>query len=120
MSYEASLLCSQVARLFTVPFKLPTEQSYLSSKTVIMENTTISLDFPGPASVTKSVPWWLAVLIVYPWLQQYLRYQRLNKMKKKYGYKTRESLAKMTDTEAWEIMNFLAELEFPMMFHKGI
>ena len=85
-----------------------------------MDNTTISLNYSVPAQVSKGVPWFLAVLFVYPWLQQYLRFQRLNKMKKKYGFNKRESLAKMTDTEAWEIMNSLAELEFPAMFRKGL
>lgn len=41
-------------------------------------------------------------------------------MKKKYNYHTRQALAKMTDTEAWEIINNLAELEFCSMFEKGM
>jgi hypothetical protein len=40
-------------------------------------------------------------------------------MKKKYNYHDRQALAKMTDKEAWEIINNLAELEFPTMFEKG-
>ncbi len=40
-------------------------------------------------------------------------------MKNKYNYHTRKDLAKMTDEEAWEIINSLAELEFCTMFEKG-
>jgi hypothetical protein len=40
-------------------------------------------------------------------------------MKKKYNYHDRQALAKMTDKEAWEIINNIAELEFPTMFEKG-
>ena len=40
-------------------------------------------------------------------------------MKNKYNYHTRQSLARMTDKEAWEIMTNLAELEFCTMYEKG-
>jgi hypothetical protein len=63
--------------------------------------------------------WLLPAVLAYPLLQQYLRYQRLNLMKKKYNYYDRQALAKMTDKEAWEIINNLAEIEFPTMFEKG-
>ena len=63
--------------------------------------------------------WVLTALLVYPLIQQSLRYYRLRTMRKKYGYHTRQALAKMTDKEAWEIMNYVAELEFPRIFEKG-
>lgn len=71
------------------------------------------------SSWLPSWPWALTALIVYPLIQQYLRYYRLNAMREKYGFRTRQSLAKMTDKEAWEILNYVAELEFPMMLEKG-
>ncbi len=69
--------------------------------------------------ILRGLPWLLALLLGYPFLQQYLRYRRLITMKMKYNYHTRQDLAKMTDQEAWEIFNNLAELEFPTMFEKG-
>ena len=37
-------------------------------------------------------------------------------MAKKYGYTTRDSMAKMTTTEAHEIIRYMSELEFPKVF----
>ncbi|ERF70619.1 hypothetical protein EPUS_02485 [Endocarpon pusillum Z07020] len=91
-----------------------------------MDNMTTTFGTSSPAYVTesspmpRSLPWVVALLLGYPLLQQYLRYRRLNAMKTKYNYSTRQDLAKMTDQEAWEIFNNLAELEFPTMFEKGI
>lgn len=91
-----------------------------------MDNTTISAISSGLVRVPNSfswllhLPWLLASLFGYPLLQHYFRFQRLRTMMKKYNYQTRQSMEKMTDREAWEIMNDLAELEFPNMFEKGI
>lgn len=93
---------------------------------VVMDNLTSSLGSSGPAQMAQSsswmphLPWLLAVLFVYPLIQQYLRYQRLNAMEKKYNYRTRQDLAGMTDKEAWEIMKNIAELEFCTIFEKGM
>lgn len=96
------------------------------SLVINMDNTTTTFGTSAPAFVSKgspmlrSLPWLVALLLGYPLLQQYLRYQRLKAMKMKYKYHTRQDLAKMTDQEAWEIFHTLAELEFPTMFEKGI
>jgi hypothetical protein len=45
-----------------------------------------------------------------------LRFKRRDAMAKKFGYTTRESMAKMTTTEAQEIIQYMSELEFPKVF----
>jgi hypothetical protein len=91
-----------------------------------MDNLTARFSSSGAAQVAQSSswvplsPWLLAMLFTYPLVQRYLRYQRLNAMEKRYNYRTRQDLAKMTDKEAWEIINNLAELEFCTMFEKGM
>lgn len=93
-----------------------------------MDSPPISISHSGPGlglggssnlSWLPKLPWLLTALLAYPFAQQYLRYQRLEGMKKKYNYHTRQSLASMTDNEAWDIMRWLAELEFCTMFEKG-
>lgn len=79
----------------------------------------MSLLGSGILSSIPKVSWLLLLLVTYPFMQQYLRYSRLRAMKKRYNYHTRGAMAKMTDTEAWEIMKNLAELEFCTMFEKG-
>lgn len=91
-----------------------------------MDNHTVHVSPLGALEISKRspwatfMPWMMAALSGYALAQQYLRYQRLNTMKKKYNYHTRQDLAKMTDRQAWEIINNLAELEFCTMFEKGI
>lgn len=74
---------------------------------------------------TGKIPEWLAwsipsVLLGYPLLVSLLRFQRLRSMQKKYKYPTRESMAKMTDDEAWEIQRTLLWLEFPFVITKAL
>ncbi|KAL9107966.1 MAG: hypothetical protein Q9227_007181 [Pyrenula ochraceoflavens] len=40
----------------------------------------------------------------------------MKRMYTKYGYRTREAMAKMTDNDAWAIISELNELEFPRLF----
>jgi hypothetical protein len=93
---------------------------------MVMENLTVRLGSSGPAQMAQNSswipdwPWLLAMLLAYPFIQQYLRYQRLKAMEKKYNYPTRQDLAKMTDKEAWEIIANMAEFEFCTMFEKGM
>ena len=61
----------------------------------------------------------LPMVIVYPMLVASLRYRRIRKSEKK-QYSSRESLATMTDNEAFQIMNEMAELEFPTVFEKAL
>lgn len=57
---------------------------------------------------------------VYLLLASSLRFRRIDAVKRKYGFYSRDSLAKMTDNEAHEILNFISDLEFPTMFEKGL
>ncbi|KAJ5664411.1 hypothetical protein N7507_005142 [Penicillium longicatenatum] len=72
------------------------------------------------APLQKWLPYSVVLLIGWPLLTTSLRYRRLNQLQKKYNYPTRESLAKMTDEEAYEIQVAMGQLEFPMMFVKAL
>lgn len=62
----------------------------------------------------------LAVVSAYPALVSLLRFRRMRKVHKKYNYPTRESFARMTDDDAFEIQKVLLQTEFPFMFAKAL
>jgi len=62
----------------------------------------------------------LSALLAYPFLATSLRYRRTRNLESKYRYATRESYARMTDNEAFEIWNQMAELEFPTIVEKAL
>ncbi|KAJ5627721.1 hypothetical protein N7490_009949 [Penicillium lividum] len=68
----------------------------------------------------QCIPYALGLLLGWPFLTTSLRYRRLSQLKKKYNYPTRESMAKMTDEEAYEIQLVVGQLEFPFMFVKAL
>ncbi|KAJ5682260.1 hypothetical protein N7462_005425 [Penicillium macrosclerotiorum] len=72
------------------------------------------------AAPNQWIPYALGLLLGYPLLTRSLRYQRLRQLYRKYPYTTRESMAKMTDDEAFEIQKSVAQLEFPFMFVKSL
>lgn len=72
------------------------------------------------AAPKEWAPYALGLLIGYPLLTNSLRYGRMRKLQKKYNYPTRESLANMTDDEAFEIHKELGTLEFPFIFLKSL
>lgn len=45
-----------------------------------------------------------------------LRFQRINRLQKKYGFTTRESLSRMTNDEAQQISLMAAQYEFPLFY----
>ncbi|OJD19093.1 hypothetical protein AJ78_00968 [Emergomyces pasteurianus Ep9510] len=49
-----------------------------------------------------------------------LRNRRIKKNVKKYKYTTRESMAAMSDDDAWEILKVIAEMEFPFIYIKAL
>ncbi|WEW55834.1 hypothetical protein PRK78_001267 [Emydomyces testavorans] len=55
------------------------------------------------------------LLLVYT-----LRYRRVQQMHEEFKYPTRESLAKMTDDDAWKIQLKLGQLEFPFTYLKAL
>ncbi|KFY94825.1 hypothetical protein V500_03043 [Pseudogymnoascus sp. VKM F-4518 (FW-2643)] len=64
-------------------------------------------------------PWTNIILcgmLAYPALVSLLRFQRKECMRKQFNYPTRESLANMTDDDAFKIQKTIAEQEFPFMF----
>ncbi|KAE8355566.1 hypothetical protein BDV28DRAFT_128689 [Aspergillus coremiiformis] len=73
-----------------------------------------------PIFNSQLLPYVFASLIVYPLLVSLLRFRRQQWLHQKYRYATRESLAKMTDDEAWEIQKVLLELEFPFLYVKAL
>ncbi|KAL4886562.1 hypothetical protein BJY04DRAFT_75273 [Aspergillus karnatakaensis] len=56
----------------------------------------------------------------YPILVSLLRFRRMKKIHKKYNYPTRESFARMTDEDAFEIQKNLVQYEFPFIFTKAL
>lgn len=72
------------------------------------------------ASPRELVACALAVVSAYPVLVSLLRFRRLRKVHKKYNYPTRESFARMTDDDAFEIQRTLLQTEFPFMFAKAL
>ncbi|KAL8671294.1 MAG: hypothetical protein Q9168_004196 [Polycauliona sp. 1 TL-2023] len=87
-------------------------QNLTSTFEHVSEPETNGLSLDG--RVLKSC---LLLLLTYPLLVAYLRYDRLRSNRKHYGYTTRRSFARMTDDEAAEIQITTAQLEFPFTFH---
>lgn len=88
-----------------------------------MSNTSFTAPLSGSETILTSpqwLPYALALLLGYPLLIRALRYQRVNSLPKKYNYPTRESMAKMTDEEAFQIQKAVAQLEFPFIFIKSL
>ena len=62
-----------------------------------------------------------ALLATYLTMVKTLRFQRVRSLKKKYKrYSTRESMAYMTDHDAWEIQKRILQLEFPFSALKAL
>ncbi|KAJ5917400.1 hypothetical protein N7466_010954 [Penicillium verhagenii] len=95
-----------------------------------MENLTTwpgsqPLSEAAGALFTTPLQQWLpfaavSLLIGWPLLTTSLRYKRLHQLEKKYNFPTRESMAKMTDEQAYEIQLAIGQLEFPFMFVKAL
>ena len=88
-----------------------------------MNSTFLTEPVLGSKTIFTSpqwLPYALALLLGYPLLIRTLRYQRVNNLPKKYDYPTRESMANMTDEEAFQIQKAVAQLEFPFIFIKSL
>lgn len=59
-------------------------------------------------------------LAAYVLLVRSLRYRRIRQLEAHYNYRTRASMAKMTDHEAWEIQRAMAQYEFPFTVEKSL
>ncbi|KAF2091255.1 hypothetical protein K490DRAFT_54148 [Saccharata proteae CBS 121410] len=62
----------------------------------------------------------IPALVCYVFVCRSLRFRQRDEMQKKYGFHTRESLSKMTLTEAWEIQKWLGEQEFPKIISTSL
>ncbi|GIK02857.1 hypothetical protein Aspvir_006919 [Aspergillus viridinutans] len=71
-------------------------------------------------SFGRLAPYILAGLAAYPVLCCFLRFRKMRWLHGKYNFPTRESLARMTDDEAWEIQRVLLQQEFPFFFVKAL
>ena len=72
---------------------------------------------------TSSERIWAGVAIVavtYPLLVSTLRFRRMREIEKEFHFPTRESMAKMTDDQAWKIQLKLSQLEFPFIYVKSL
>jgi hypothetical protein len=49
-----------------------------------------------------------------------LRYRRVNRLIKKYGFSTREGMAGMTTYQAWEIQKSMHDYDFPFTMQKSL
>lgn len=56
----------------------------------------------------------------YVLLVRSLRYRRIRQLEAHYNYRTRASMAAMTDHEAWEIQRAMAQFEFPFTVEKSL
>ncbi|KAJ5247200.1 hypothetical protein N7468_002183 [Penicillium chermesinum] len=96
----------------------------MDNATTVLASQAQSLTEAAKVFLDKTPKQWLpyavGLLVGYPLLTNALRYRRLRKLHKKYPYPTRESLAQMTDDEAYAIQKELGELEFPMVYLKSL
>jgi len=75
----------------------------------------------GLASVTPWIPYLITALVLtYPFLCSTLRFRRRDAMHKKYNYHDKASLSRMTAEDAFNIMKYVAELEFPTFYKLSI
>ncbi|KAM0126418.1 hypothetical protein ACHAO1_010059 [Botrytis cinerea] len=83
-------------------------------------NTTIPLVSLSSTSLsfveTPSKTAMLLIISTYLLIVHFLRFSRQDYMIKKFGYKTRESLKNMTNTDAQAIIGHIGELEFPHFY----
>lgn len=62
----------------------------------------------------------LCALTAYLTASALLRFRRMRTLHKQFGFPTRESLAEMTDFDAFKIQQVLNGLEFPFMFRLSV
>ncbi|KAL4925843.1 uncharacterized protein BDV17DRAFT_167312 [Aspergillus undulatus] len=72
------------------------------------------------ASVQQILQYVAPLVAAYPVLCSLLRFSNMKKIHKKYNYPTRESFARMTDEDAFEIQKNLVQYEFPFFFTKAL
>jgi hypothetical protein len=79
--------------------------------------------FPTPlfqVSVEGRILYSLLGLAAYLVLASSLRFQRVRKIHRKYPYKTRASMGKMTDHDAFAIQKTIMQMEYPFIVLKAL
>ena len=89
-----------------------------------MDNTSFLALGDAARAMFDASPQWMPYALTlgvgYPLLTTSLRYRRRRKLHQQFHYPTRESMAQMTDKDAFEIQKAVAQLEFPFMFIKSL
>jgi hypothetical protein len=62
----------------------------------------------------------LPAFLLYPILCSALRFRRRNAMHMKFHYPDRKSFSSMTNTDAQQIMKYMAQWEFPKMYSTSL
>ncbi|KAL4969183.1 uncharacterized protein BDV14DRAFT_196493 [Aspergillus stella-maris] len=89
-----------------------------STTAVELYNTVLNiLKDASPQQILRYVA---PLVAAYPVLVQLLRFRNMKRVHKKYNYPTRESFARMTDEDAFEIQKNLVQYEFPFFFTKAL
>lgn len=97
------------------------QSEHLVTKLMSFSNKT-TMDLPSDTKPFLHIPTylWLGLLAAYPLVCTLLRHQRIRSTLAKYPYPTRQSLAGMTQSDAWAIQQRMAELEFPFVYQKSL
>ncbi|CEJ81974.1 hypothetical protein VHEMI02070 [[Torrubiella] hemipterigena] len=73
--------------------------------------------WPEPnATLTSRLPFAALVLMGYMALCSSLRFKRVESMQKRLGFQSRDSLSRMTNTQARDIVHSAASYEFPLFY----
>ncbi|TGO27532.1 hypothetical protein BPAE_0040g00130 [Botrytis paeoniae] len=86
----------------------------MSSNTTIPLTPLSSISPPFVGTPSKTTMFF--IVSTYLFIVHFLRLSRQDTMIKKFGYNTRESLKKMTNTDAQAIIGHIGELEFPRFY----
>lgn len=78
------------------------------------------MNFLSQASPQERMVYSFLGLAAYLGLVSSLRFQRQRAIHKKYPYKTRESMSKMTDHDAFSIQKTILQTEFPFIVLKSL
>lgn len=120
------LLSSSSQAFKSIPkFGFTMEQLNLRAIRMKIMESTPSYIHETISSIQQLSPSELALYIsltlgVYVLLVRSLRYRRIRQLEAHYDYRTRASMAKMTDHEAWEIQRTMAQYEFPFTVEKSL
>lgn len=88
--------------------------------TAVLGDGSNILNAASQVSTEQYVIYSLIGFCAYLALVSSLRFQRCRSLHQKYPYKTRESMAKMTDQDAYTIQKTILQMEFPFIVLKSL